>query len=983
MYRTHHTDIIVGGEVLELFSQKELNLRMNAEIYDPSEISTEQGDYSFEFELPATPHNCRVFGYANVFDRPLKFMRTFPCQIVADGMTVFDGTLRLSGSTSDSFTANLVQVRKADIEKIFGESKMTDITWRVPFTGTASMNTANADMTTDYFFPLVCYGAWQKIPKATYTIGTGDYTDIRYLDKDTTRLYWESFPPSHRLNALVRRLFEYKGYTVHGTAFEDELLNSIYLSTSMTDKQDPYYPAGLKSIGGVEVTCSATSAMCYDKDGKTYATNLTRNKQSLTYPSDACLMGGTDDKGEYKYSNYENAFVYDVWSQNGFDDGHGSRCSVDNSGNKYMWRDGCVYVPASGYYKIMLYATFSITETGGSDGYSAFYTERYQADGSKTMVQGHGAGLLTNEMKPDLKWCPMEVQIVRNNESVELSRRVNPELWLDLTGMNDTMYPHEQGRIKENSNGMASSSVKSGRTGAVSSGVYDTATVDQWYTISKGVTMAYDPYVNPNFVIGVSSNQEGGAVIKNGKSWNTKCTETPSSRYTCAGYNRIRITNGGSFADENGNYVWPYQTDFITEYNRNTLSTPYTDYYNKDDTNKNVFARVSGVVWLEKGDVLRMKVVTKQQNRQVRWGNSGGGQNDIAKGEMDMSWYCYTRTIIRALTPDKSIYGDPTQTAPLDPSETVMEKGFGKQLDIAQWLNSEQKMADFIKNYIDMFNLRVSINGTDVSIDTQKLDLAKPRAVVDLTDRCYIRDLENLRIDYPKSLEVAFDIDEDEAGFYTSVPDSKIDGDDWKEWAERGSSPVTLDPQADSDPETVEGKFSYCWYDDFRADLTRPIDGGTQSTTVGLSLPLIAKDEHFIIQNADAMQHDGLSLKQRMWFRQKPYTMNDYGGLSTAFQVPMWDGTSMDVTIPVNEKDGLALDYYDKPGSLLRRYFNISASLAGNQVKAEVYLSPQEYKALRDGADVIIGGALHKVCIIEGFDPTGYNKTELTLLRTA
>lgn len=977
MHRVHHTDIVVAGEAVDLFSQESLNLRMNAELYDPSEISTTQGDYSFEFEIPASPRNCRLFGFANVFDKSAKFMRSYPCQIVADGITVFDGTLRLSGSTEDSFRCNLVQVRKADLEKIFGDSVMSDITWNVPFTGAGSMSAANNDMSGDYYFPLACYGAWQKVPKETYTIGTGDYTDIRTLDKATTRLYWESFPPSMRMNALVRRLFEYKGYTVHGKAFEDEMLNSIYLSASMTDKQDPYYPVGDPSIGRLEVDCSSMSMTFYadTAENRTKPTNLVRNKQTLTYPADRCTLSGLN--GGQTYYNFESAYVYDLWSQNGFDDGHGSYCSVGTTGNKYMWRDGCIYIPASGYYKVQLYCQMRIAESSAGDADTGYYCERYNPDGTKYMRQGGDNPWLAAGMRMNFDWCPMEVQIVRNGESVELCRRTDPELWLDLTGMSDDMYPHEQGREKENANGLRSSVAKSGRNGAVSNGVNSSPTVDQWYTYGRAGTMAYDPYVNPNFVIGVSTGQKGGAVIKNGKSWNARCTDVNSSRYTCAGYNRVRVTDS-NFGVDTTSWV-NTTTDFVTEYNRNTLSTPYGDYYNADTDNKNVYSRNSAVVWLDKGDVLRLKVVTKVQVRKICTSGTSCAEDDMMRGEMDMAWYCHPRFIIEALTPEKDVYGNPSATAPLDPAK----KGFGRDLNIAQWLSNEQKMADFVKNYVEMFNLRVSISGTDVTIDTQKLDVGRRRAAVDLTERIYIKEAENSRIEYPKSLQVQFDIADDEAGFYSSVPADKIDLDDWKEYGERGSEPVVMNPDADGDPEAVEGKFSYTWYDTFQVDLTRPVDGGTQSTTVGLRLPLIAKDEHFIIQNEDAMQHDGMSLRQRMWFRQKPYTMNDWGGLTTPFEVTLWNGTVLDVSIPTNEKDGMSLDYYDREGSLLRRYFNISAHLAGNQVKVETYLSPDEYKAIRDGADVIVGGALHIVCSIEAYDPTGCNPTELTLLRTA
>lgn len=979
MYRTHTVDILVGGERVDIYSQRELNLRMNSEIYDPGEVSTTQGDYSFEFELPATERNCRIFGYSNVFDGTGKFTRVYNSQIVADGVTVFDGTLRLSATETGKFYCNLVLSQGLDVEGIFGETVMNSLRWTIPFSGTSDMSVLNADMDSDVYFPFVSYGAFQKVPKQTYTIGSGDYTDLHTLDAATTRYYWENFPPSLRMNELVRRLFEYKGYTVSGTAFEDATLNGIYLSTRMTDKQDPYYPAGNNSIGRCSVSSSMTSAMFYaDTDAnRTRLSSLPRTKQSLTYPTDAWLYK-TDDAGNYTNFNFENAFVYDAWSFHGdgkYDDGH-SRATTNASGSQYMWRDGCVYIPASGYYKVQLYTTMSINES--SENGKGYYTKRWVSETEKNYVQGHAAGGFTSEMKADLTWCPIEVQIVRNSDRVELCRKRNPDLWLDMSFLSGDMYPHEEGWIREKDQITAAARARSGRTGAVSGAVNTSPRTNQVYTTPYSVTMAYDPYVNPNFVIGTSTLQQGGAVIKNGKSWNAKCTDVNSSRCNIAGYNRIRRTDSTL---DSTSYIWNTVVDYNTEYNRNSLSTPYTDYYTQNDNNTSVNARTSAVVWLEKGDVLRQKVVTKQQYRKVCITGTSCKESDMATGEMDMSWYVYSTFNIEAITPDKSIYGNLGETAPLDPSTKMKRDGFGFDLNVGQWLSSEEKMADFVKNWMETFNLRATVDGSSVRIDTQRLDIGEPHSAVDISDRVDIRDCKNVRIDYPRSLEVKFDIDDEEAGFYKSVPEDKLELGNWKEFGDRGSEEIALGSDDTAESKSVESKFSYTWYDTFQVDMLRFIDGGTQSTTATVEIPLICKDEHFIIQNDEAMQHDGLSLKQRMWFRQKPFTMNDYGGLTTPFRVKMWDGTLFTVSLPANSDGTTELDFRDTRTSLLRRYFNVTAHVAGNLVECEAYITPQEYMRLRSGARCIVGGAETIVCKIEGYDPTGYNPAELTLLR--
>jgi hypothetical protein len=63
--KNHNIEIIVNNETVELYDQDKLNLRMNAVLYRPEEMLSKTGEYSFSFEVPATPKNNRIFNYAN------------------------------------------------------------------------------------------------------------------------------------------------------------------------------------------------------------------------------------------------------------------------------------------------------------------------------------------------------------------------------------------------------------------------------------------------------------------------------------------------------------------------------------------------------------------------------------------------------------------------------------------------------------------------------------------------------------------------------------------------------------------------------------------------------------------------------------------------------------------------------------------------------------------------------------------------------
>jgi hypothetical protein len=138
-----------------------------------------------------------------------------------------------------------------------------------------------------------------------------------------------------------------------------------------------------------------------------------------------------------------------------------------------------------------------------------------------------------------------------------------------------------------------------------------------------------------------------------------------------------------------------------------------------------------------------------------------------------------------------------------------------------------------------------------------------------------------------------------------------------------------------------------------------------------LRLPIIAKDEDFIIQSDESMQKDGLSLKQRLWFRDQ----------TTQETLELWDGSEVTVTLPTDEYNGCTLNFKNQQGSLLDRYFNVTPRTDSNYLTVECYLTPQEYLMFKNGAFTKFDDDLYLVSEIQGYDPSGVNKTELILIK--
>ena len=166
--KRHHISIYVNGKEVELYSQDGLNLRINNKIYDPSKISTSTAEYSFSFDLPKSKVNNKIFDFADVHAKKNKFGKNYNCEVYADGVLIFNGTLRIKSISDKDYKCNLVSIKQNKIEEIFGDHKMNELKWFTAFSGIDTINVVNQSSSTDYFFPFVCYGAFQKEPEQTY-----------------------------------------------------------------------------------------------------------------------------------------------------------------------------------------------------------------------------------------------------------------------------------------------------------------------------------------------------------------------------------------------------------------------------------------------------------------------------------------------------------------------------------------------------------------------------------------------------------------------------------------------------------------------------------------------------------------------------------------------------------------------------------------------------------------------------------------------
>lgn len=892
-------EIYVNQQLVDILNRSSINLRLNNQVYNPTEVNTKQAEYSFSFNLPTTPTNNKIFGYANELAKINKFRMTYPTEVYSDGHLIFSGQLRIQSIQKGFYNVNLVNIKINTLEDIFGEMTLNQLNWSIPFNVVDTINALNLDSDSKIFFPLISYGAFQKEPKSTeydYNI----YTSKFQIDK-TNKWYYESFYPSINLLELIVRFFNQKGYTVKGNIFNDNIINSLYTSINLEDKQYPVYNLANPLLGSASIRCQFSNYLNKNTGEQREAQYLQHN---LSFPY---LPIGD----EY---NFNSVSIYDLWSEDN---------SLVTSNNKsFLYNEGenCIVIPADGLYKIRL-------TTKGRLPDQTVKTYEYKVLTGEVM---YWPVTLNTELQRDM---PIEIQLVRNTNECELIKgsyqwtykdgdRSNEKNWL-------CAYPHEN--LYSNLN-PSEANARYTRGGNIDRRAFNDFNEDRkhrtgnfgGYIPKPGELLAFDPYVNENFICGFSTMSSGThSVIKNGYSWNDS-TEN-NSRYNTSGYWRIDYTGRGT--EQEATYI-------KTEFNKCDLTDATQSF---SISNQTFNSYLECIVELKRNDILVLKALIRD------WYQA------IYKIDLDVTVEieAYSPKDINSIEAEGRSFTSPSQ--------------FDKDLNLGQFLNNKTKVSDFIQNFINEFNLSFINEGKQIYLDTQYLGIDKQVYALNLDNR--VQESESSLIDYPNSLQVKYKIDTEEWGFEKSVPPDKINENNWADYGDYQSDKIIFN--SDQTDQSVQLDTSYCWYDTFK--LLNQSDEEIGS----IDIPVISKYSYMIdgYSYEKSMQVDGKGQAMRYWFKDR---LTDYTVLVNG-KYPV------NIYLVTNQKDNTPLNY--KSDGLLGRYFNISNNLSFNYVTIKVYLNADEYLLLKNGAKVIFDSDIYLVSEISGWDAMGLNQTELKLIK--
>lgn len=979
----HYLEIYVNGNALDLMD--DVSLRINDQIFSPTESISKTATYSYSFQVPSTPNNDEILHFANVLESSNKFNVRYNADVYADGKLIFKGSMVVAkyDQKDRKYTINLVNVKQNTISDVFGEESLYDsLKWEVPFSGVVSMNEANSG-NTKYFFPMVSQGVFQKTPYYQDEVAK-DYTSKYLIDK-YNNWWYNSFFPSLNVLETMRNVLVNKGFKVGGNAFEDPILTNVYASTNLANDQIPTYNLGNQKFGHLKLTTTWNTS------------NKEPYKQALKFPyfyiqsypyrsTSTVTVGGGNLTREVKY----NLDTIDFW--NLFE-----QTSTTASHDSYLWDKGesLVIIPQSGWYKISLSSTTQLLDSATT--MSCVHYVDY-ADGNGIQMKE------LNVEKNIGETAPIEIQVIRNHDfetnTIELIkgkrniRYMNGDPTMSIfnyqrgqlgwreggyTNRNlwYTDFPHQDqlrtldpptktealiASALEQSvqtphtvigrNGQANLVTNGGRAGhsGSSEGNFPYK-IGEWevesYTTRN--THVFDQGVSQSFICGLSTMGSGQpSVMRNGRSWSRLVATTNDVYANVEGFSRTE-------RKVNANGSTSYKHKF-SDYCKNEWLNAPSNYCTVNGSSMS--GRVDLMLWLERNDRLEVVAVQRDYMGYQKYDTSG-----------------VTTFEITAMSDKNRVFLDKEGFSYTSTTE------FPQNLQLNEFVNKETKTSDWIDNIAKAFNLDIVQNGDNIDINVNDSTSSKARDVVELDDRVSNHSNTDAevtfeRIEWPRQIGVQWTINTDEYGFEQTVPLEYINDEDWEKYGDSGCSIIKLsDDLYNTDDKITTVPFSFCWYKDFQYE---PLDSGDTSNgdTRYISLPIINLSQYQIDKTfyEDDMAVDGFSLTQRFWFRPSQSS----GSLWTR-ENPTRE--CLDMWIPVGEYLGINLSYKYQEPSLLTNYFKIKPLLGSEYCYVETYLTPLEYARLKGGSLVRFNNDLFYVCSIEGYDPKGRNKTKLKLLR--
>ena len=992
-------ELYIDKKLCDIQSPDKLGVRLNRVLINPAELTTKDAQYSYSITIPATSSNDAIFGYANVEEVKNKFNHNYTAQLYVDSIRIFEGRFKLSEIDSDgNYKGNLVVPAKKTIKEIFGEKKMSEIegAWELdvsdpsnpdnPLSMVEMLNKYNTDKDIpDCIFPLPLYGLLPKVESDDKGTVSGKTIWDKYV-----RLGIEDFPPSINCLETIKKIFKNNkndSSNIGGSAFEDDRLKNLYMSYQNPTTYQQEWNWG--HLGRVYIEGHWTNF----EEVMHGAKKVVRTEKSYSRNEDgrilyaANLLSGT---GSYidKLHDYGTNVLHSV---------------TESDDKKTRHSHTHITIPFSGLYKISLYAKLQLDTKKNkhygsnpqiiSSNFGGAFNDFNARAHEIKLIRDYGTGVFDLE-KAGLDAFYNEPNLAQNNnwESYDkatgdvsnpgdfpkyypvpgkqcvqfIDPKVNETLisgfrWGNFVGLEDS-FPR-----KKFIGAVVNTNLKEkdylARILAIKHGWSRDVTFSQKEKIYSAINNIHKlPGVDPNGDLDYDGHTYSGCWLYG----------MPESEIVIEEESGETEEPGEPEIIDDVPYGWYPSGKYKIQIDQKCFEDTTISAENNIVCDEGFYSgegTLHQIVWLNKGEHITLISVSDAgvaRERPRKKGPERWMKQDV-DFKLDIRPFKKEPTWI-------TIDNKGTGTAEM---KEDLESDFNKlKLNLLKFLPSEQKIDEWLDNFCKAFNLELTQpkDGKFELNVKQTRSTASAASVIDLDGKASIAQRTNQPLGLPSEFQLGFKINKEEEGYVKS--EGNKDG---------GGSFIT--GNIDGQVVTQTSNFSYNWF----KDITRVIEtkvknaeGNIVTTTsaVPLKLPVISHKEIWATDDGkddkEMMKKLYTNYSQRFWYKND--TPDNVG--------IVWENTDkkIELMLPqlentLNKQDVLNLDYYDNPNSILNTYFSIIATDDSNYTYVECYLNPDEYEQM-DGTKLVkLNGDLYYVAAVEGYDPTGRNKTKLKLIR--
>ena len=787
-------ELYINGQLCDL-EKADLGIRLRRQLFNPKELSTKDSQKSYSITLPATPRNNEIFGHKNVEETVGKFTFYPDARLYVNNILIMEGKFRLSEISSEGYKGNLGVPAPLTAKDVFGERKMNDAgKWLIEnFRGERSLTDYNTKPRADgglreCIFPLALYFPFSD-------------SNSPYITQET-KFALVDFPPSVNCMQMIEKIFGNTGYTLSGTALDDERLQHLYVSHKNPEDFIMPFEAKKAQFSGKWTNWKEDETLSDETRAESqYAINRHKYLEKT----------GLQTENTYISCNLFRSDNLEIIGTP-IDESH---LLTISGGNQVAYT-----VPQSGLYKVDLLVDeigfkmgrHNVVHKVGADSTYVKYASYHIGDGDYNRSFANVACelhlLRYTEDDFDLQTATMDNLFYRNNID---QKPTDPNLIFPMAGSVNFID------IEQNRNILCGFSW--GRV---------TSNNERWSEADKYLI---ETYRNP---LAGEGEWTHPMAIKHGKSYTNigipresavnspgyiylNDPDTPTDKY------KVDLMNSAATSS-----VW------IAKQTHVPSNSKGPEGYIKGD------GRIQQVVYLTKGE--RLCLVHSQSR---------------ASDDSKEDWHLIDLDFTLAIEPftDNAEWLRMTENGASKQGEmmnwedrpTLLTDG----IDLMQFLPTEVKIDEWISNFCKAFNLElIDVGNKGFALNVKEKNLTKNTSlVIDLDSKASVHQATNESLALPRIYKLGFTIDTAEEGYVAST-----EGKDMAEGETGGGTFETGSPEANQVEQT--SNFSYCWYKKVNNQLT-----GNE-----VELPVITDHEVWDNSESSVQNKTYFNKAQRFWF---------------------------------------------------------------------------------------------------------------------